>query len=85
MKKEKKVYLLVEWTSDTYAEYTVYDSRKEVYFNRPYDKTYYKAKKTYNWPWKYFDFWPHCEILTFANETHYTNGEDPICTKTYYK
>jgi hypothetical protein len=85
MKKAKKVYVLVNWTSSTCAEYTVYDNRKEVYFNRPYAKTFYKAKKTYAWPWANFDFWPHCEVLTFANDNDYINGKDPITTKTYYK
>lgn len=85
MKKSKKVYLLIDWLNDTYADYTVFESRKEIYFNRPYFKTLAKAKKVYPWWWPGCENWPHCEVLTFANYDDYINGKDPISTKTYYK
>jgi len=84
MKKEKKVYLLIEWPHDTFAEYTKYDNRTEAYFNRPYFKTLAKARKVYGFYWCGND-WPHCEIMTFASYDDYENGKDPITWKTYYK
>jgi hypothetical protein len=86
MKKEKKAYVLSIWNYDFgNVDYFFYNSRKDVYFNRPYNKTYAKAKKVYGFNWKFYDFWPNCVIDCYDSIDSFNCGKDPVYTKTYYK